>query len=211
MTPEKFKETFAPICVAAMLKNGGFASVRLAQIALESGWGESEPIDIYTGKRSYNLTGVKGVGPAGSVKAWTHEWDGSKYVKVLAEFRAYHSYEEHIFERDKIFEWSNYDAYRAAKTPEEAVYALVNAPKPYATDPNYASKLLKIINDHNFKIYDRYIFVDVGPDHPFYNELKAMKERGYVRGRSDGYLALSEEAVRVLVIAWRMFNDVRAS
>lgn len=53
-------------------------------------------------------------------------------------------------------------------------------------------------------------FTDISADHPFVNELRAMKDAGYVKGRSDGSLGLSEEAIRVLVIVWRMFNDLKS-
>ena len=39
-----------------------------------------------------------------------------------------------------------------AKTPEEQANALQNA--GYATDPNYAGKLISIINTYNFKRFD---------------------------------------------------------
>lgn len=218
MTPESFKSTFGPSCVAAMLKNGGFASVRMAQIALESAWGEAVPTDIYNGRNSFNLTGVKGVGPAGYVWSWTEEYDPTNpkakpngYVDEIAKFRAYESFDQHITERDRIFlDWpSNYGAYLAAKTPEEACWALQNAPLAYATDPSYASKLIVTIEANDFKRFDRYLFVDVGPDHRFYGEIKAMKDAGYVRGESDGRLGLPDEAIRVLVITRRMIEAKR--
>lgn len=211
MMPARFAEKFGPPCVAAMVRNGGFASVRLAQIALESAWGEATPHDLDTGKPSYNLTGVKGSGPAGSVLAWTHEVINGETVKVRALFRAYHSFEEHILERDKIFEWDNYDGYRAAKSPEAACWALQRAPMAYATDPNYADKLIAIIEAHGFERFDRWLWADVPEDHRFYDELSQMKQAGYLRGeKSDGRLGLSEEAIRVLVVAHRMLAGARS-
>jgi flagellum-specific peptidoglycan hydrolase FlgJ len=188
-----------------MRKNGGFASVRLAQIALESAWGDATPKDIDSGRESYNLTGVKGRGPAGSVRSWTWEVVGGKDVKIIAEFRAYESFEQHIIERDRIFDWSNYDAYRAAKTPEEAVHALCHAPAPYATDPAYEAKLLALIEKYGLKRFDG-PFRDVLWTDAFADELADMKAKGYVKGGTDGKLSMSIESIRVLVICRRMIE-----
>jgi flagellum-specific peptidoglycan hydrolase FlgJ len=204
MTPEKFADTFGLMAVSAMIQNGGFASVRLGQIALESAWGESTPVDLRTGKHSFNLTGVKGEGPNGSVTAPTMEEIDGKWVMSLADFRAYHNYAEHILERDRIFEWENYDAYRKAETWEDAVDALQSAPEPYATDSHYAEKLKAIIRENGFDRFDGYVFVDVPPDHPFAGELREMRETGVLHGQADGFLNLSMEAIRVLVICKRM-------
>jgi flagellum-specific peptidoglycan hydrolase FlgJ len=188
-----------------MRKNGGFASVRLAQTALESAWGDATPKDVTSGKESYNLTGVKGVGPAGSVKAWTNEEIDGRVVRVLAVFRAYHDFNEHIAERDKIFAWSNYDLYRAARTPEEAIHGLVAAPFPYATDPAYEAKLLALIEKYDLKRFDG-PFRDVLWTDAFADELADMKAKGYVKGGTDGKLSMSIESIRVLVICRRMIE-----
>ena len=51
--------------------------VKLAQITIETGWGESVPIDIYDGRRSFNLHGIKFFGNMSDtdryVLAWTRE------------------------------------------------------------------------------------------------------------------------------------------
>jgi flagellum-specific peptidoglycan hydrolase FlgJ len=207
MTPQAFFDKFVGPCQEAMRKNGGFASVRLAQVALESNWGESTPKDVTTGQESFNLTGVKGVGPAGSVKAWTNEEIDGRMVRVLADFRAYHDFDEHIVERDKIFAWSNYALYNAAKTPEEAIHGLVAAPMPYATDSSYERQLLALIEKYDLKRFDRLgPFVDVPADHPFASELADMKAKGYVKGGMDGKLSMSNESIRVLVICRRMIE-----
>ena len=67
------------------VKTGVFASVTIAQAALETGWGQFIPVDKYTGKLSYNLFGVKGVGPAGSVTCQTWEVIDGKKVVVDAQ------------------------------------------------------------------------------------------------------------------------------
>lgn len=193
------------------MQRKGFASVRLAQTALESAWGEATPKDIDTGRESFNLTGVKGRGPAGSVRCWTWEVVNGRDVKVIAEFRAYDSFEEHIAERDKIFDWNNYDGYRAATTWQDACDALQSAPMPYATDPSYASKLKAIIEANNFDRFDSYVFVDVPGDAPFADELRELKAAGIVNGQNDGRLNLSEESVRTIIICRRMIDAAKGA
>ena len=47
------------------------AAITTAQAILETGYGKSVPTDIYTKQYSYNLFGIKGIGPAGSVSVYT--------------------------------------------------------------------------------------------------------------------------------------------
>lgn len=194
-----------------MVVNGGFASVRLAQIILESNWASSTPKDLDTGAESFNLTGVKGVGPAGSVRCWTWEHVDGKDVKVVDSFRAYHSFPEHIIERDRIFlDWrENYGAYLDAKSPEEAIHALTHARYPYATDPTYESKLLDIIASYDLKRFDSWPFADVDAHAWYAEDVAAMKSYGFVKGDENGNLGLSDEGIRLLVILRRMYESLR--
>lgn len=214
MQPKEFLDTFGPICQRVMAKNGGFASVRLAQIILESSWANATPKDVNTGQESYNLTGVKGLGPAGSVKSMTHEYVNGVRVDEYAMFRAYHSFEEHITLRDDIFLWDNYDGYRNATSPEDAVRGLAHAPKPYATDPRYASKLLDIIHNYDLKRFDVKPaapgpFTDVPGDCWYAEYVKRWKDSGIMSGFPDGSLRMGEADIRVLIMTERMINRAK--
>jgi len=205
MLPKDFADKFGPVCIEAQKRNGGFASVRLGQIALESGWAKYVPVDIYDGRYSYNLTGVKGEGPAGFVTCWSDEWNPitKKMEPYLSDFRAYHSYEQHIIERDRIFLWSNYDGYRSATTPWQACWALQNAPMPYATDPDYATKLIATITANNFTRFDA-PFLDTPNDAWYAQDLRELKDGGFLKGDDQGRLAISPEGIRLLVIMNRI-------
>ena len=48
-------------------RSGMSAALQTAQAMLESGWGQSIPVDKYNGELSYNLFGIKGTGTAGTV------------------------------------------------------------------------------------------------------------------------------------------------
>lgn len=71
------------LAVADEARTGVPAAVTTAQAALESDYGRGVPIDLVDGRYSYNLFGIKGEGPAGSVSVWTHEEINGKMVKVV--------------------------------------------------------------------------------------------------------------------------------
>lgn len=134
---------------------GMSAALQTAQAILESGWGQSLPVDKYTGVLSYNLFGIKGEGTAGSVTSNTWEvYNGITY-RVDADFRAYNdlgeSWKDHKalllnLDRYKPFTEVMYDYTRGA-------WALKRA--GYATDPNYPIKLINIINKYKLDELDK--------------------------------------------------------
>ncbi|WP_083789262.1 glucosaminidase domain-containing protein [Caldicellulosiruptor kronotskyensis] len=63
---------------------------------LESNYGKSVPVDKKTGQYSYDLFGIKGEGPAGSVTVTTTEYVNGKKIKIEDRFRAYNNFEESI-------------------------------------------------------------------------------------------------------------------
>lgn len=127
-----------------------FPSVRLAQNILETGcvihpW--------------YNLGGIK-VG-SGETNEW---WDGSSVVKntwevidgyrvdTAANFRAYKSVYHFYKDQDLFFQASRYDRVRSAISPDEQARMLKEC--GYATDPQYADKLISIIDASDLRKYD---------------------------------------------------------
>ncbi|MFZ5640855.1 MAG: glucosaminidase domain-containing protein [Bacillota bacterium] len=129
-------------------KTGVPAAITTAQAILESNYGKSVPTDVNSGKYSYNLFGIKGKGPAGSVSSWTHEVVNGKRIKVLADFRAYNNFEESIQGHSEFLQKNKrYKSLFNSSDPVEWAKGLQNA--GYATDPNYADKLIKIMEDWN--------------------------------------------------------------
>ncbi|WP_168195826.1 flagellar assembly peptidoglycan hydrolase FlgJ [Nissabacter sp. SGAir0207] len=117
----------------------------MAQAALESGWGQRE-IPTQNGRPSYNLFGVKaGSGWDGpTTDITTTEYENGVAKKITASFRVYGSYVEAISDYVRLLTHNpRYAAVAAAETPEQAAHALQQA--GYATDPNYASKLVSVI------------------------------------------------------------------
>ncbi|MDF2629527.1 MAG: Mannosyl-glycoprotein endo-beta-N-acetylglucosamidase [Symbiobacteriaceae bacterium] len=125
--------------------------IQAAQWALETGWGAATPKDSATGKESFNLFGIKGTGPAGSVDASTTEFIGGRMVQVTDRFRAYNSYTESITEHARLLTSDYYKpAHAAGKNLKAWTEALGPQNLGYATDPEYSRKLWRIIVDNGW-------------------------------------------------------------
>lgn len=117
----------------------------LAQAALESGWGNRE-IRQANGQPSYNLFGIKATA---DWKGETTEITTTEYIngvakKVKAAFRVYQSYADALHDYSSLLvRNSRYQKVTQANTPEQAAHALQEG--GYATDPQYAKKLIGIM------------------------------------------------------------------
>lgn len=117
----------------------------VAQAALESGWGQRE-IPTADGSPSYNLFGIKAGGSwDGPVtEITTTEFEQGAAKKIKARFRVYGSYVEAMADYVKLLTHNpRYAGVANARSPEQAAHALQQA--GYATDPQYASKLVSVI------------------------------------------------------------------
>lgn len=124
------------------------AAVTTAQAMLETGFGRHVPTDVNTGQYSYNLFGIKGTGPAGSVKSWTMEEDKltGEWKPELANFEAYQNFGESITGHSKFF-YDNIGRYGSAfKTNNPADFARAIHKAGYATDSRYSEKLINYMN-----------------------------------------------------------------
>lgn len=132
------------------------AAVTTAQAALETGYGKFVAVDIKTGMYSFNLFGIKGSGPNGSILSRTREENHQGiWEPVQARFRAYHNFEESIEDHSKFF-YDNINRYGPAfqtKTPAEFARAITRA--GYATDSRYANKLICLMRYWGVKIRHR--------------------------------------------------------
>ncbi|NLL82381.1 MAG: hypothetical protein GX231_08760 [Tissierellia bacterium] len=135
-------------------KTGMSAALQTAQSILETGWGQSTPVDKYTGQKSNNLFGIKGVGPAGSVTSTTWEvYNGVRFT-VDADFRAYNSPQESWADHKEFLERDRYKAFRDVMHDyKQGAWSLKDA--GYATDPEYALKLMKLIDSYNLDELDK--------------------------------------------------------
>lgn len=139
--------------IATQEKYGVPASVTLAQIKLESGG--SNPGGLSTlAYNDNNLFGIKaGSGWDGKTSTYkTTEYGSNGYYTTSASFRSYNNVGESIDDHGKLLSSPLYaNKTNGVTNVEDYVKAIAGT---YATDPNYASKLLNIINSDNLKQYD---------------------------------------------------------
>ena len=152
---DKFLGLASKLAKESWKKTGMSAALQTAQSILESGWGQSVPVDKYSGKVSYNLFGIKGKGPAGTVTYNTWEvYNGQTYY-VDARFRAYNNVEESWTDhKNFLLDSSRYEPFtKVMHDSTQGAWALKRS--GYATDPQYALKLMRIIKQYNLQELDK--------------------------------------------------------
>lgn len=140
---KEFFKMLLPAALESERKYGVPASVTLAQAALESGWAKS-PIG------GYNIFGIKGSGPAGTVRVPTKEYLKGKWVTINDNFAKYNNFYEAVMKHGQVFQ-GNYKGYKNgldvyARTKND--YAFIDAVAgTYATDPKYKESIKQIMKD----------------------------------------------------------------
>ena len=140
-----FVARMRPHALAVERDSGIPAHFMVAQAALETGWGRAEP-RFADGRSSFNLFGIKaGRGWKGAtVEAGTLEYVDGQAQRQTERFRAYGSYAEAFADYARLLtESPRYSAAAASRDGPGFARALQNA--GYATDPQYAAKLERII------------------------------------------------------------------
>jgi flagellar protein FlgJ len=144
-----FVQQHAQAAEQVAARSGIPAAFMIAQAAHETGWGRKE-IRHADGSPSFNLFGIKAggdwKGPTAEVTT-TEVIDGVAR-KVKARFRAYGSYAESFADYARLVGGSaRYaEAAQAAQVGTAAGFARGLQKGGYATDPDYADKLTRVIN-----------------------------------------------------------------
>ena len=143
-----FVDQLAPLARKAAEKLGVDHRVLLAQAALETGWGQSILGDS-AGRSSFNLFNIKAGSfwSGGSVGVNTLEFRDGIPRPERARFRAYGSFEESFSDyADMLLGSGRYrEAVQKAGDAASFVHGLARA--GYATDPQYAPKILRLLRD----------------------------------------------------------------
>jgi flagellar protein FlgJ len=140
-----FVDRMLPVALAAEQITGIPAHFMVAQAALETGWGKSEPRRA-DGSPSFNSFGIKaGANWRGAtVDATTTEVIAGLAQTRIERFRAYASYEEAFGDYANLLVSNpRYAAILGAQEPGRFARGLQAA--GFATDPQYAAKLQSII------------------------------------------------------------------
>ncbi|BDD93551.1 hypothetical protein PanNE5_29910 [Pandoraea sp. NE5] len=150
MSPEDFISAIAPAAQACMRRTKIPTSFTIAQGALESSWGASK-----LATTAFNLFGVK------ADRAWkgptvimpTIEVIAGKRITVSAQWRRYSGWQACIDDH-AAFLLTN-PRYKAAFAYADGPsFARAIAAAGYATDPQYAEKLIAVIRGRNLSALD---------------------------------------------------------
>lgn len=149
MTPDEFIDFIGDTAGRICAKYNLPASVCIAQAILESGWGR-----YCIGQ--FNYFGRKWNGWGNYVRQQTTEYINGEYVTIYDKFQSYESLEEAIRDwciliteepayADALAEWRN------RWVVEDFVYVLAPV---YATDPDYARKIVATIEANDLYRFD---------------------------------------------------------
>ncbi|HJV88488.1 MAG TPA: flagellar assembly peptidoglycan hydrolase FlgJ [Noviherbaspirillum sp.] len=143
---KEFRERLEPHAEEASRATGIPAKFMLGQAALESGWGRREIINA-DGSSSHNLFGIKATGgwKGKVVEATTTEYVNGEPQTKVEKFRAYDSYADAF--RDYANLLRSNPRYQGVLASGQDVEGFAQGLQRagYATDPNYAAKLTRII------------------------------------------------------------------
>lgn len=140
-----------PYALETERQSGIPAHFMVAQAALETGWGKAEP-RFADGRTSFNLFGIKaGRGWKGNtVDATTVEYVDGQAQRQVERFRAYGSYAEAFADYASLIGASpRYSqALNSVNNRDGASFARALQSAGYATDPQYAAKLERIMSSN---------------------------------------------------------------
>lgn len=143
----------APYAQTLKVNYGVLPSITIAQAILESNWGTSA-----LATKCHNLFGVKATTSKAGVEMTTQEYENGQWETVTARFRNYtddySSMREHAQLLAKGTTWNSqqYVKVMQAKNYKEAAAALQSS--GYATDPSYASKIIRVVEQYHLAQYD---------------------------------------------------------
>lgn len=158
-TPHQFLGLISDSASRIAKDNDLYASVMIAQAALESGWGNSGLAQA----PNYNLFGIKGEYNGNSTTVDTLEDDGTgNYYQIQAGFRQYDNYSQSLQDYANVLTGDNdpnnwrYKFYEGARLSSANTYqdATAHLTGRYATDTSYGTKLNNIIQTYNLTQYD---------------------------------------------------------
>ena len=148
---KNFVATVGAMASADMRRSGVLASLTIAQAILESGWGTST-----LAKNANALFGIKADSRwNGRVysKSALECYDGVNYTSEVALFRAYDSWQHSLNDHSAFLNTgSRYKAVIGETNYRRACNAIHRA--GYATGPDYARKLIDLIEKYGLTDYD---------------------------------------------------------
>lgn len=191
---KEFIDRVSVVALEGHKQYGILPSLTIAQSILESAWGKK-----HIGN---NIFGIK---KGSTWKGKTRIVTTTEYIKgqkktIKDEFRVYDSIEDSIRDYLKLIgSLKRYEIVRNSNNYKDACNNVLKA--GYATDPNYARKLILIIEENKLYKYDGdlYILHDWAKD-----AWEWAKEKGITDGREPQREATREEVITFL---YRLYNN----
>lgn len=186
---QNFIESVAQGAINGWTKYGVLPSVTIAQAILESGWGQSA-----LSTQAHNLFGIKGSYNGQYVTMQTREvYNGQSYY-IYDNFRKYANNSESVEDHGNFL----YSNSRYANLLGDQSYASVARKLQadgYATDPSYASSLIKLVEMYNLTQLDNIAFSGKQPvinnknDYNYSNSGNTDSSNGYYTVQSGDTLS----------------------
>lgn len=201
MTDKEFLEKLKPYVINDMRSSGILASLTASQAFIESNKGNS-------GLAKYNnLFGIKGTYNGQSVKMWTTEYYNGVAHRVLADFRAYPSWQESVNDHSALF--NRLKRYENLRNLTDYTLACKYVREDgYATSPSYTQTLLSCINKYKLYLWDAEVLGE-SPGETHVKNLPVLKKgsrgeyvlawqkmlnlNGYFCGLEDGIYGINTE------------------
>jgi hypothetical protein len=161
MTDARFTPDVIAAAQAADLKWTIFASVSLAQWAVESDYGRAMP------RGSNNPFGIKAIGDQPYVAAWTHETIGARYVKIVQRFAKFGGVADAFDAHARLLATSGY--YVKARHDQNPRQFAIDLTGIYATGiPGhpYGQVLIGVMDANNLYQFDVAPGVWIAPQPP---------------------------------------------
>ncbi|MGO2545036.1 MAG: glycoside hydrolase family 73 protein [Leuconostoc mesenteroides] len=143
----------APYARELQEKYGVLASISIAQAILESDWHTSTLSTKYN-----NLYGIKADAGQKSAVLPTQEYVNGEWITIQGRFAAYDSWQESMKAHAKLLHdgtsWNAKQYQHVLDADAYASAAKALTQDGYATDPNYAKKLITIIQTWHLERFD---------------------------------------------------------
>lgn len=154
-TNQEFINQLVPVAKELHESYGILPSIILGQAILESDWGKSELSAKYN-----NLFGIKSFNPNDeSVKLSTKEYKNGKWIDIKANFKVYRSWDDCMRDHTMLFvngvDWDPYLYQGVLLASDYKTAAIALQTSGYATDPDYASKVIEVIEANELYKYDQ--------------------------------------------------------
>ena len=151
-SPSDYLKKMFPLAKAVEKEHGIHAAVILAQSALETGWGK-HIMKANDGSSSYNLFGIKAdnrwEGAVASAK--TVEFNNGIAEVRRDNFRSYNGFTQSMSDYAQFIKSSPRYKHVMANVSDRGKFSVALQQAGYATDPQYATKINKIMASPGFE------------------------------------------------------------